>query len=186
MTADDALRDAQSLGTPTALMIALRLSALATPDRVRQIELLRQAASHLDKVASPLEGARTLLELGAALRRDKRRVDSRDPLRRALELAVGINAAPVAERARAELRAAGARPRRVMLSGVESLTASELRVAQLAAAGLTNPDIAQRLYVTRSTVETHLSRSFIKLSINSRAQLAGLLDPQDANVGEPH
>ena len=184
--ATDALRDAQSLGTSTALTIALRLCALATTDRARQIELLEHAASHLNAVASPVEQARTLLELGAALRRDKRRVDSREPLRRALDLAIRVNAAPLATRAREELRAAGARPRRVMLSGVESLTASELRVAQLAAEGLTNPEIAQRLYVTRSTVETHLSRSFMKLSISSRAQLAAVLEAERANIGEPH
>jgi DNA-binding CsgD family transcriptional regulator len=184
--AAEALRDAQSLGTPTAMTIALRLGAIATTDRGRQIELLSQAASHLDGVQSPVEQARTLVELGAALRRDKRRVESREPLRRALDLAVRVNAAPLAERAREELRAAGARPRRVMLSGVESLTASELRVAQLAAAGLTNPEIAQRLYVTRSTVETHLSRCFMKLSIDSRAQLAGFLDAEGEKIGEPH
>jgi ATP/maltotriose-dependent transcriptional regulator MalT len=184
--AAEALRDAESLGTPTALTIALRLGAIATTDRGRQIELLSQAASHLDGVQSPVEQARTLVELGAALRRDKRRVESREPLRRALDLAVRVNAAPLAERAREELRAAGARPRRVMLSGVESLTASELRVAQLAAAGLTNPEIAQRLYVTRSTVETHLSRCFMKLSIDSRAQLAGFLDAEGEKIGEPH
>ncbi len=184
--AAESLRDAQSLGTPTAMTIALRLGAVATTDRARQIELLGQAASYLDGVPSPVEQARTLIDLGAALRRDKRRVDSREPLRRALDLAVRVNAASLAERAREELRAAGARPRRVMLTGVESLTASELRVAQLAAAGLTNPEIAQRLYVTRSTVETHLSRCFMKLSIDSRAQLAGILETEDANIGEAH
>ena len=123
--ATEALNDAQSLGKPTPLTIALRLCALATTDRARQIELLERAASHLDAVASPVEQARTLLELGAALRRDKRRVDSREPLRQALDLAIRVNAAPLAARAREELRAAGARPRRVMLSGIESLTASD-------------------------------------------------------------
>ncbi len=183
--AAEALRDAESLGTATALTIGLRLTALSTQDRARQIELLERAASHVDDVASPLEQAQTLVELGAALRRDQRRVDSREPLRRALDLAVRCNAVPIADRARAELRAAGARVRRTMLSGVESLTASELRVAQLAAEGLSNPEIAQRLYVTRSTVETHLSRCFMKLSLSSRAELAGVLTADQAKMVEP-
>jgi DNA-binding CsgD family transcriptional regulator len=75
------------------------------------------------------------------------------------------------ERAREELAATGARPRRIMLVGVDALTASERRVAQLAADGLTNVAIAQALFVTQKTVESHLRSSYQKLAIGSRKEL---------------
>ena len=74
-----------------------------------------------------------------------------------------------------ELRASGARPRRSALSGVDALTASELRVCQHAADGMTNAEIAQTLFVTRRTVETHLGNAYRKLDIKSRAELPGAL-----------
>ena len=121
--------------------------------------------------------ARALTDLGAALRRANRRADARDPLRRALDLADACGAAPVAEQARAELLAAGGRPRRPRLWGVEALTASERRIAAMAAEGQSNPEIAQALFVTTKTVEAHLSRAYRKLDIRSRAQLPGALSP---------
>ena len=78
----------------------------------------------------------------------------------------------LADRAREELRATGARPRRAVLSGVDSLTASERRVAQLAAAGRTNREIAQDLFVTLNTVESHMRHVFQKLGITRRTELA--------------
>ena len=81
----------------------------------------------------------------------------------------------MAERARAELAAAGTGPRSIQRSGLDTLTASERRVARLAADGLSNPDIAQTLFVTVKTVETHLHRTYQKLDISSRGQLAGAL-----------
>jgi DNA-binding CsgD family transcriptional regulator len=81
----------------------------------------------------------------------------------------------VEERALQELLATGARPRRAPASGRDALTPSELRVAELAAGGNSNRQIAQRLFVTQKTVEAHLARSFRKLGIESRAQLAGVL-----------
>ena len=81
----------------------------------------------------------------------------------------------LAERAREELAATGARPRTEMLSGVESLTASELRVAKLAATGLTNREIAQQLFVTMKTVETHLRHCYQKLEIAGRTELQDAL-----------
>ena len=84
-------------------------------------------------------------------------------------------AVPLAERARAELGAAGLRPRAMALKGVGALTASERRVADLAAEGQTNKDIAQALYVTPKTVEVHLSNSYRKLGIRSRRELAEAL-----------
>jgi DNA-binding CsgD family transcriptional regulator len=115
---------------------------------------------------------------GAALRRANRRVAARDHLRRAVELATICGAASLAARAERELLATGARPRRVALSGVESLTPSERRVAELAAEGPTNREIAQALFVTQRTVEVHLTSIYRKLAINSRSQLA-------AALGEP-
>ena len=92
-------------------------------------------------------------------------------LREALDVAHRAGAAPLAERAETELRATGARPRRAVLTGVEALTASERRVAELAADGLTNREIAQALFVTMRTVEGHLTSVFAKLDVRSRAEL---------------
>jgi DNA-binding CsgD family transcriptional regulator len=96
-------------------------------------------------------------------------------LREALQLADRIGAVPVAEAARHELRATGARPRRAAFTGVDALTPAERRVAQLAAQGLTNPQIAQDLFVTTKTVQTHLAHAYRKLDISSRRQLPSTL-----------
>src|SRR6185503_21140671 len=109
--------------------------------------------------------------LGSAQRRAGRRADAREPLVRGLELATRCGAPPLAELARTELHAAGGRPRREALSGPESLTPSERRVAQLAAAGQSNRDIARALYVTPKTVEVHLTNVYRKLGIRSRSGL---------------
>jgi DNA-binding NarL/FixJ family response regulator len=129
-----------------------------------------------------LEHAKARTELGAALRRANRRSDAREQLRHALELATLCGAAPVVQRAETELLATGARPRRISLRGVESLTPSERRVAEMAAAGPTNREIAQALFVTPKTVEVHLSRAYRKLGISSRSQLpAALAEPARAS-----
>ena len=118
-----------------------------------------------------LEHAKALLALGSALRLARRPGDAREPLRQALELASACGAPPLADAARSELYAAGARPRTEALSGLGALTASERRVVDLAAAGETNRDIAQALYVTPKTVEVHLSNAYRKLGIRSRREL---------------
>jgi DNA-binding NarL/FixJ family response regulator len=123
-----------------------------------------------------LEHARALCELGGALRRSNRRVDARAPLREALALADELGAGALADRARGELLAAGGRPRREALRGPDALTASELRVARLAAEGLSNREIAGELVVTVRTVEFHLSHAYGKLGISSRAELAAALE----------
>src|SRR5207237_6268843 len=84
-------------------------------------------------------------------------------------------AKPLAEHAHTELLATGARPRRLVLSGLEALTPSERRVAEMAADGLSNRDIAQALFVTPKTVEVHLSNAYRKLEISSRSQLPDAL-----------
>jgi DNA-binding NarL/FixJ family response regulator len=73
------------------------------------------------------------------------------------------------------LRATGARPRKPTHAGAETLTPSELRVARMAAEGMANREIAQRLFVTVKTVEFHLGQTYRKLEISSREQLAGAL-----------
>jgi DNA-binding NarL/FixJ family response regulator len=116
-----------------------------------------------------------LVDLGSAMRRANRRRDAREPLRAALAIADEAGAQPLAQRARDELLAAGGRPRQTALKGVGALTASELRVAELAAGGRANRDIAADLVVTIRTVEFHLSRAYTKLGIRSRSELAQAL-----------
>jgi DNA-binding CsgD family transcriptional regulator len=125
----------------------------------------------LERSPALLERAHSLAEFGAALRRSGERTVARDPLARALELAPRCGARPLAARARDELKATGARPRRPWRTGVEALTPSELRVARLAAEGRSNREIACELYVTLKAVEGHLARAYAKLGIEGRAQL---------------
>jgi DNA-binding NarL/FixJ family response regulator len=129
----------------------------------------------LEGSAARLEHARSLAALGAALRHERRPAEARTPLRRALELAAACDATTLAEYARTELYATGARPRSDALAGVAALTASERRVAELAAGGESNREIAQVLFVTPKTVEVHLSNAYRKLGIRSRRQLPGAL-----------
>jgi DNA-binding NarL/FixJ family response regulator len=139
------------------------------------VALFEEAVDVLGESPAKLEHAKARTELGAALRRANRRVAAREHLRRAVELATICGAASLAARAERELLATGARPRRVALSGVESLTPSERRVAELAAEGPTNREIAQALFVTQRTVEVHLTSIYRKLAIRSRSQLSDAL-----------
>jgi DNA-binding CsgD family transcriptional regulator len=139
------------------------------------IELLEEAVAHLERSPARVEHALALVELGAAIRRAGRRADAREPLRKALELARVSGAEVVATRAHDELVSAGARPRRDPTESRTNLTASELRVSRLAAEGKTNREIAQALFVTENTIETHLRSVFRKLEIRSRSQLARAL-----------
>ena len=125
-----------------------------------------------------LELARARHDLGVELRHAGKIVASREPLRRAADEASAIGAVRLAESARQELLAAGARPRREASSGPGSLTPSERRVAGLAADGLSNREIAETLWVTRKTVELHLGNVYAKLGIR-RAQLADVLGGSD-------
>jgi DNA-binding CsgD family transcriptional regulator len=172
---------AEAFGAPRTLGVALRAAGLAE-DGKRGIEMLRQAVEVLERSAARLERARAMADLGAALRRTGRRAESREILRPALDLAHRCGALALTERARTELIAAGGRPRRLVLSGLDSLTASERRVAQLAAAGLSNRDIAQHLFITTRTVEGHLTHAYQKLAITSREQLLAALASRDVDV----
>jgi DNA-binding CsgD family transcriptional regulator len=160
------------------LGISLRVRGLVEP-AAADLVLLQEAVAVLRGSGAVLEHARALVDLGAALRRAGRRPDSIVSLREGLNLAHACGAAALAARARAELRTAGARPRRDALHGRDALTASELRTAQLAAEGRTNREIAQALFVSLRTVETHLTHAYQKLGIQSRDELLGALEARD-------
>jgi DNA-binding CsgD family transcriptional regulator len=136
-----------------------------------------RAAARLGANAPPrLETMRALVDLGAALRRENRRTEARQPLERASDMASRGGLLALGERSRVELAAAGARPRReALLSGPESLTPSERRIAALAATGQSNREIAQALFVTPKTVEYHLRNAYRKLDIQTRRELAEAL-----------
>lgn len=168
------LADARRVGAPRQVGVALRATGLLTGGTAG-IELLREAVETLQTSDAQLELARTLIDFGAALRRGGERAASRPPLRRGLELAHGFGASPLVARAQTELKATGARPRRIVTSGVASLTASERRVAEMAAGGLTNRQIAESLFVTTKAVEYHLRHVYHKLDIQRRQQIAGAL-----------
>jgi len=173
--AEAELADVERLGTPRAIGVARRAAGLAHGGAYGR-ELLRESVVALRASPAVLERAHSLAELGAALRRGGERAAARDPLAEALDLAARCGARPLAARAREELRATGARPRRAWRTGVEALTPSELRVARLAAEERTNREIAYELYVTLKTVEGHLGRVYAKLGIAGRPELAAALD----------
>ncbi|MDX6487251.1 MAG: hypothetical protein QOF43_2404, partial [Gaiellaceae bacterium] len=170
----EALDRARGWGSPQSIGISLRTLGLIEGGASGE-KLLHEAVQVLETSQWRLEYAKGLVELGAALRRGNKRAEARDYLRQGLELAHKLGATALEERAQTELSATGARPRRMMLSGVDSLTPSERRVAEMAADHMTNKDIAQALFVTPKTVEVHLSSVYRKLEISSRAQLPDVL-----------
>lgn len=175
-----ALARATSLARPQA--IALR--TLGVLDLAPSgIDLLRESVALLDDTPFRLDHARSLVELGSTLRRANQRSDARAPLVAGLRLAYQCGAQRLTRRAQQELQSAGGRRPRLSTSGRDALTASELRVVELAASGATNTEIAQELYVSLKTVETHLSRSYLKLGLagsGSRARLVRVLDETTA------
>jgi DNA-binding CsgD family transcriptional regulator len=169
------LAEVKVFGAPRALGIALRVAGV-THGGSKGIELLIDSVASLRNSPAVLERAHSLAELGAALRRDGHRSAAREPLAEALDLAARCGARPLAARARDELKATGARPRREWRTGLEALSPRELRVVQLAAAGRTNREIAYQLYVTLKTIEGHLARAYTKLGIERRHQLSKFFD----------
>jgi DNA-binding CsgD family transcriptional regulator len=165
---------ARTWGAPRSLGAALRTAGLIHGGE-HGLTLLEEAVQVLSGSPAKLEHAKARTEFGAALRRANRGSDAREQLRQAVELATICGAASLAERAERELLATGARPRRIALSGIASLTPSERHVAEMAAEGPTNREIAQALFVTQRTVEVHLTSIYRKLAISSRSQLAGAL-----------
>lgn len=161
----------QAVGAPGPIGRTMRVTGEIEEDPSRAIELLEQSVIVLAGSDARLEESAALVALGAALRRagDVKAAGAR--LRHGLELADQLGAAGFANQARHELASMGIRPRRTALSGPQSLTPSELRVAQMAAAGQSNRDIAQALFVTVKAVEWHLGHTYRKLGVRSRKEL---------------
>jgi DNA-binding CsgD family transcriptional regulator len=177
--AREQLELARAFGRPCTLGISLRACGLVEGGQPG-LELLEEAVRTLERSQSPLELARALCDYGAALRRAGRRLQARSELERALDLAHRCGARRIGGRARAELIAAGAKPRRDAITGRDALTPAELRVARLAAEGLTNREIAQALFITTKTAKGHLSRVYHKLGITRRGEvLDALTGPVD-------
>ncbi len=170
----DHLRRARAWGTGSAVGRALTVEGLVRGGE-EGLALMIEANQWLASSPARLDQARGLVELGAALRRAGRRREARERLREGMEAARHCGATALVGRAHEELVTAGARPRRLMFSGVESLTASESRVAAMAAEGMGNREIAQSLFVTVKTVENHLGRAYAKLGIHSREELPAAL-----------
>jgi DNA-binding NarL/FixJ family response regulator len=168
--AEEELELARGFGANRATGLALRAMAHVADDE-SSLGTMEQAVETLSESPATLDLAVALVDLATAQRRLKKRSDSRKSATRAQELAMSCGATALARRAREEAVAAGARPRRVALRGVDALTPSELRVAQRAAEGHTNREIAEDLFVTVKTVEMHLANSYGKLGIRSRTQL---------------
>jgi DNA-binding CsgD family transcriptional regulator len=185
---DEELALAGRSGLPRPTGIALRAAGLLEGGEAG-IALLRRAVEELERSEARLHLAHAHLALGAALRRAGRRTDARPELTAALTLAQRCGAERLAERAFDELRVAGARPRRRATTGPAALTARELRVAQLAARGHSNARIAQELFVSAKTIETHLSHIYAKLDLRGqgarRALAVALTSGEWADGDEP-
>jgi DNA-binding CsgD family transcriptional regulator len=176
--AEEEVGAAAALDSPRAEGAALRAFG-ALRGGEEGIELLRDSVARLEACPSPVEKARSLGELGAALRRANRRSEGRERLREATEIAQRCGAQRLEARLGEELRVAGGKPRRRALSGPESLTPAEQRVAAAAATGATNREIGQQLFVSLRTVEMHLTNAYRKLEISSRAELATAIGAAD-------
>jgi DNA-binding CsgD family transcriptional regulator len=173
---DECLIAARTWGAPRVLAMSLQQAA-AVKGGEGGLELLREAVALVDESEALLVRAHCLVDYGAALRRAGRRSEAVNPLRKGLDIAYRCKAEPLVENAREELKVLGTRPRRTAISGLDALTASERRVAQLAAEGLPNRAIAQALFVTNRTVEVHLTHAYQKLGIRSRDYLAAAMRP---------
>jgi DNA-binding CsgD family transcriptional regulator len=158
-------------GTDLALGLLARSRALLTDDGHAEVEY-RLAIDHLRRCRLVPELARAHQVYGEWLRRQRRRRDARDQLRRAFEMFDEMGVEAFAGRARAELRATGERARASSPGTPELLTAQEAQIARLAAERLSNREIAGRLFISASTVEYHLRKVFRKLGVTSRVQLA--------------
>jgi DNA-binding CsgD family transcriptional regulator len=179
--AQEHVRLADRLANPAPR--AAGLCALAQAgEPADRVPLLLRAVELAGSSPARLEQVRAQIALGAALRRGNQRAEAGRPLRIALDLADQHGMGLLARRARTELQAAGARPRRPASTGPRALTPAEHRVVSLAGRGHSNRDIAGQLYVTRRTVETHLTHAFQKLGISSRTEIPDALHPAPDRV----
>ena len=177
------LRQAEATGFARQQGDALRASGLLAGGDAG-IELLEASAMLLAASPARYHHARAQVDRGAALRRSGRVTDAREALRAGMELAFACGADRLVARAREELVAAGARPRRIVRSGFGALTGSERRIVRLAMEGRSNPEIAQALFLSVKTIETHLSNAYVKLDLSgagARRRLAALVEKDDAD-----
>lgn len=173
------MRQAEKWGAATPspwLRVALRYARTLLADDEVADAAFKQAIGTEELLRWPFLQARLRLAYGEWLRRQRRAAESRAPLRAARDAFDALGAAPWGERARNELRAAGETSRGRDPGTLDVLTAQELQIVQMAAEGLSNREIGQRLYLSHRTVESHLYRAFPKLGITSRAQLLGMLE----------
>jgi DNA-binding CsgD family transcriptional regulator len=153
--------------TSWALGLQARCGALLSDEE----DLYREAIAQLEKTRVKVDIARAHLLYGEWLRRERRRTDARDHLRTAHTSFEAMGLAGFAERARRELQAAGGTARKRAVPAQSELTAQETQIARMARDGLSNPEIATRLFISARTVQYHLRKVFSKLDITSRAQL---------------
>ena len=173
-TAEGALveleRRAVASDTPMARGLLARCRAMvADDDTAEAFHVL--ALAEFAACRGPLQLARTHLVYGEWLRRQRRRIDAREQLRPALALFEEIGAGGFAERARSELAATGAHARRRSVDTVNQLTPQELQIVRLVASGATNAEIAEQMFISRSTVDYHLGKIYRRLGISSRRKL---------------
>ena len=166
---EDELLAGRQTGTGWGQVVALQ--ALALADRGRAADSLQEALELSERHGFALERARSLVLLGAHERRRGNRRRAEELLNDGLEAGAGCGAVVLERRARDELVAIGLSPRRRGSTATDALTPAERRVAQLAAGGMSNREIAQALFVSLRTVETHLTHSYQKLGIGSRSEL---------------
>jgi DNA-binding CsgD family transcriptional regulator len=160
----------------TWIELGLRHARALVADPAEASERFDEALAS-DFMRWPFQQARIQLAYGQWLRRQRRVAESRAVLRAARDTFDALGCAPWSEQARRELRASGERSRRRVPEARDQLTAQELQIAQLAAQGLSNREIGQRLYLSHRTISTHLYRVFPKLGITSRAELSSALAP---------
>ena len=175
------LADARRYGTPRNLAAVLRVGGLLQ-NGDRGIATLREAVGLLEGSRARLELSQCSIDLGMLRRHAGDRVAARADLTRGLDLASECGATALVQRARAELAATGARPRRDRIYGREALTPTERRLAELAAAGRSNREIAQELFVSEKTVEMHLGRAYRKLAIAGRNELRAALNAAQSSA----
>ena len=174
---EEITRNTRPSGTDWALGIEARARALVSegPDAER---LYAEAIERLGRVGVRADLARAHLVYGEWLRRSKRRLDARTQLATAHEMFTAMGSIAFAERAARELRSTGTTVRRRAVETLADLTAQEAQIARFASEGLSNPEIASRLFLSPRTVEYHLHKVFAKLHVTSRTKLRTALSQQ--------
>ncbi|HTE61809.1 MAG TPA: AAA family ATPase [Solirubrobacteraceae bacterium] len=168
----------RAAGTEWALGIEARSRALLSEDDAAAEPLYREAIERLGRTRVRVELARAHLLYGEWLRRENRRLDAREHLRTAHELLTAMGMGAFAQRAARELLATGEHARKRSIETSDQLTAREVQIARLASEGLSNTEIAARLFLSPRTVEYHLTKIFAKLDISSRHQLHRVLSSE--------